>query len=287
VQRRTGATENGAIRLAPCPECARAGCPVYLRQILRDRVFQMVRPHAAQSSRRSAAQTAGQAKPLKSWRRAAAVALFVVLALVTLQVAGLGISGLYAHMAQVETEQLSAAAAPSGAREVGRIEQHLYSSYRYASGNPWTLEQMGALNLAKMRASTVPREAVALTRDARTRFRQLLYQRPTSPFAWANLALAKLYLDEIDDELRAALRYADALGPWEPAVQQLTVFVGLAVWRDLDPGMRQALVRTLERGALRNAEKMAQIVKSYRRFDLICANSKYNSIVGRECSIKH
>lgn len=224
-----------------------------------------------------------QAKPPQPWRRAAAVALFVALALITLQVARLGISGLFAEMARFETERSTAAAARTGAQEVGRIEQRLYSSLRYASGNPWTLEQLGALNLAKMRTSAVPREAVALTREARARFREALSERPTSPFLWANLALAKLYLDEIDAEFFAALRHADALGPWEPVVQQMTVFVGLAAWQRLDPGMRQALVRTLERGASRNAEKMAQIVRSYRRFDLICGNSKYDSIVGHEC----
>lgn len=224
-----------------------------------------------------------EAKPPQPWHRAAAAVLFVVLALMTLQVVGLGVSGLFAQMAYVETERSGAAAARIGATEVSRIEQHLFNSLRYAPGNPWTLEQMGALDLAKMRASTVPREAVGLTREARTRFRQALVQRPTSPFLWANLSLAKLYLDEIDAEFLAALRHADALGPWEPVVQQMTVFAGLAAWQALDPGLRQVLVRTLERGALRDAEKMVQIVKSYRRFDLICGNSKYSSLVEKEC----
>jgi hypothetical protein len=240
----------------------------------------MIWERAAQGSR--PVHVTHEAKPPRPLGKWAAAALFVVLALVALQVAGLGISGLYAQRAQLEMEGLSAA--PIGAQDAVRIAQHLESSLRYVPENPWTLEQMGALDLARMRASTVPREAVALTRDARSRLRQSLHKRPTSPFLWANLALVKLYLDEIDQELVAALRHADALGPWEPVVQQLTVFVGLAVWRDLDPGMRQALVRTLERGALRNAEKMIQIVKSYRRFDLVCGNKKYNSIVIKECA---
>ena len=224
-----------------------------------------------------------QTRPPQPCGKAAALALFVVLALITLQVAGLGISGLFAEMAQLETERSGIETGPARARQIGRVEQRLFNSLRYAPGNPWTLEQMGALDLARMRASTIPREAVALTRNARTRFRQALYQRPTSPFLWANLALAKLYLDEVDAEFFTALRHADELGPWEPAVQQVTVFVGLAAWQKLDPGMRQTLVRTLERGALRNAEKMVEIVKSYRRIDLICGIKKYNSLLAREC----
>lgn len=244
----------------------------------------MVPAHAAQPLQNRTGHTRRETRPPQPWCKPAAVVLFVVLALVTLQVAGLGISGLFAEMARLETERSGIETGPAQARDVRRIEQRLFYSLRYASGNPWTLEQIGALNLAKMRASTVPREAVAITRDARTRFRQALSQRPTSPFLWANLALAKLYLDEIDAEFLAALRHAEELGPWEPSVQQATVFAGLAAWRELDPGLRQALVRTLERGALRNAEKMTQIVKSYRRTDLLCGISKYNSFVGRECA---
>ena len=260
----------------------RAPYTLYLRQIPEGPLIQMVPAHTAPQNR--TVHTGQQTKPPQPWGKAAAAALLVVLALIMLQAIGLGVSGLFAELAQLEMERSGLPTGPPGARDVGHIEQRLYSSLRYASGNPWTLEQMGALNLAKMRASTVPREAVALTRDARARFRQALVQRPTSPFLWANLALAKLYLDEIDAEFFAALTYADVLGPWEPIVQQVTVFVGLAAWQALDPGMRQALLRTLERAAIRNAEKMVQIVKSYRRIDLLCGNSKYNSIVGHECA---
>ena len=52
---------------------------------------------------------------------------------------------------------------------------------------------------------------------------------------------------------------------------------------DLDPDLRQALVRTIERGALRNAQKMFAIVKTYGRFDLICAIQKYEPIAGPDC----
>lgn len=244
----------------------------------------MVPAHTAQPSQNTTVRPGHPTEASQRWCKAAAIALFVVLALIALQVGGLGVSGLFAQMAQLETERLTAAAAPRSAQGVGHIERRLHSSLRFASGNPWALEQVGALNLARMRASTVPREAVALASDARIRFRQALVQRPTSPFLWANLALAKLYLDEVDAEFFAALRHAEELGPWEPVVQQVSVFVGLAAWRELDPEMRQVLVRTLDRGAHGNAEKLVQIVRSYRRFDLICGVSKYNSITGRECA---
>ena len=218
------------------------------------------------------------------WRRGGAVALFVILALTASQSARLGAARFLASMAQFEFERWTSANSPVDIREVNRVEKYLSDSLQYAPANPWALEKIGALELARMRASGIPREALAATRDARARFREALLQRPTAPFLWANLALSKLYLDEIDDELFAALRHAGELGPWEPTIQQMTLFVGLAVWPQLDSGMRQELVRTIERGASGNANKMYEIVKRYRRFDLICDMSKYNYIGGKDCS---
>ena len=211
------------------------------------------------------------------------MAFFIFLALVAAQCARLGAAGFFVQMAQNEADQWASAPRTPSAAEVSRVAKYFSDSLGYASANPWALEGAGAMDLARMRASRIPREALAAARDAHTRFRQALRQRPTSPFLWANLALTKLYLNEIDDELLSALRHADALGPWEPSAQQTTLFVGLAVWRDLDPGLQQALVRTIERGASRNAGKMFEIAKSYTRFDLVCAIEKYRLIAGPDC----
>lgn len=211
------------------------------------------------------------------------MALFVVLALIAVQCARLGMAGLFVQTAQFELDRWSFATRTRDMAEIGRVANYFSESLGYASDNPWALEGAGALDLARMRASRIPSEALAATRDARTRFRQALLQRPTSPFLWANLALTKLYLDEIDSELLVALRHADELGPWEPSVQQTILFVGLAAWQDLDPGLQQALARTVERGALRDAQKIFEIVKSYGRFDLVCAIEKYKAIGGPDC----
>jgi hypothetical protein len=221
--------------------------------------------------------------PARRWGKAAYVALFIVLALIAVQCARLGMAGLFVQTAQFEADRSIAASRTPGMAEISRVANYFSDSLGYAPDNPWALEGLGALDLARMRASRMPRQALAATRDAHARFRQALLQRPASPFLWANLALTKLYLDEIDGELLAALRHADELGPWEPTVQQTTLFVGLAVWQDLDPGLQRALVRTIERGALRNAPKMFEIVKSYGRYDLVCAIKKYESIAASDC----
>ena len=212
------------------------------------------------------------------------VVLFVLLALIAAQTARLGIAGFYVQLGRNETEQWTPESRAPSARNVERVARHYSDSLKYVSDNPWALEGAGAMDLEKMRASKIPREALAATRDANLRFRQALRQRPTSPYLWANLALSKLYLDQIDGELSAALRHAEELGPWEQSIQQTVVFVGLAAWQDLGPDARQAVPRTIRRGAERNPQKIFQIVKSYTRFDLVCAIEEYRRIGGADCA---
>lgn len=218
-----------------------------------------------------------------AWRKAGLVVMFSLFALVAARSAQLGVSGLIVELAQHEVARWTSSPRPQSMREVTRVADYFTDSLEYAPGNPWALEGLGALDLMRMRLSMVPEEALAYTKDAKTRFSEALRQRPTSPFLWANLALAKLYLDEIDGEFFTAVRHADELGPWEPKTQQVVLFVSLAVWDRLGPGQRRSVAGVVERGGVHNALKVFEIVKSYRRFDLICGLSSYDAVVGAEC----
>ena len=222
-------------------------------------------------------------RPVAFWGRAAVAGLFLVLAITAVQCARLGAAGYFVQSAQRKVDQWASRSRNPGRFEIRDAAGRFSSALRYAPANPWALEGLGALELARMRVSANPREALAVTRTARVRIRQALQERPTSPFLWANLALTKLYLDEIDDELFTALRHADELGPWEPTVQETVLFVGLAVWRDLVPDLRQKLKGTIERGSVRNAGKMLDIVKSYARLELVCAIERYRLVAGNSC----
>lgn len=215
--------------------------------------------------------------------RVACIVLFIALGLVALQSVRLGIAGLIVELGQREIDQWTASRQPQGMREISRVARYFTDSLDYAPRNPWAFEALGALDLARMRLSAIPRQALGYTWAARLRFRHALRERPTSPYVWANLALSKLYLDEIDTEFLAALRNADDLGPWEPGSQQTVVFVGLAAWEKLDAGERQRILRSLERGAVWNGEKMLQIVKSFGKLELICPMKGYHGKSGVPC----
>ncbi len=239
--------------------------------------------HSTPFAPKSAARNVHK-KPSRRREQAICLALFVALTLIAVQCARLGMAGLLVQRAQDVTDRWTSPARTPDLAEIRRADRHLTDSLDYAADNPWSLEALGALYLTRMRTARSPREALALTRDARVRFLQALKLRPTSPFLWANLALTKLYLDEFDDELRSALRHADELGPWEPTVQETILFVGLAAWQDLDSDLQQKLAGTIARGASRNPRKMFEIVKSYTRFDLVCAIEDYRHIAGPDCN---
>ena len=78
------------------------------------------------------------------------------------------------------------------------------------------------------------------------------------------------YLNETDGELFAALHHADELGPWEQTVQQTTLFVGLAVWQDLDRPAAGAYADPAARSIAQSSENVRNR-ESYTRFDLVCA----------------
>lgn len=211
------------------------------------------------------------------------IALMAALALVAAECARLGISGLIVELAQTETDKLAASPRARPAAELDRVAGFFSDSLAYAPRNPWALEGLAALDLARVRLAKDPPKALAFARDAHTRLREAIRQRPTSPFLWANLALAKLYLDQVDSEFFLALRQADDLGPWEPATQQGVLFAGLAAWDKLSEDQRQSMQRVVQRGGVRNARKLFEIVKSYRRFDLVCPLGGYDAVAGADC----
>lgn len=214
-------------------------------------------------------------------RSMGAGALILLLCLFAFIAGKEGLSNFYAQTAQLEIERWSKPGQRFAGDESARVMRYLAQSLKYSPNNPWPLEVMGTMRFRGMSAATDPQLAMATARSANADFRIALAQRPTSPFSWANFALSKLYLDEKDDALVRALGRAEALGPWEPQIQQTVVFVGLAVWDRLNAAQRATVVRAMQRGAQRDPGKIAEIAKSFNRVDLFCGLS-YSSSRGWE-----
>lgn len=214
--------------------------------------------------------------------RIAAFVLIALLAAIAVQAARLGIAETLLWRARVEIQRWgSRAASPE---ELARAEGLLSEGLRYAPRHPSALEEKAGLQLRQVRFASEARTAVEHARAAYTHYRLALAENPTAALSWGRLALAKLYLSEVDEELLSALRRSVALGARDPGVPELVPIVGLALWPRLDEDLRQGVVRALRVSASRDASAALALAASYGRFDLICDISSLRALAQQTCA---
>ena len=211
---------------------------------------------------------------------AMAVAFIVVLGIVSARQAA---SDFYAHTISLEIESWRQPGHKFRGDELVSSISSMEKSLAIAPGSAWALEQMGVLQLGQVRSATDPQVAVRSAHAAHASFKKALGQHPTSPFAWANLAMAKLYLGEIDAELFNAVARAAEYGPWEAQPQFASLTVGLAAWGQASGAQRETILGIRDRAMMRNPDKVNEIAKGFSRFDLMCDKKSSQSPGGRPC----
>lgn len=140
--------------------------------------------------------------------------------------------------------------------------------------DPTLIEHLGVA--LELRATGSPPDSEARRRyiaAALFHFRKAAALRPTSPYTWANILLAKYRLGEVDDEFFGAMRHALDFGPWEPAVQLIVADTGLGAWERLDSGLRGRVREDLQRAALRQSDALVRIATDHHKINLVCAAS--------------
>ena len=140
--------------------------------------------------------------------------------------------------------------------------------------DPNLIEHMGVFHNLRASASAIGSDAWRLNlAQALIYFRKSADLRPTSSYTWANIALVKYRLGQIDAEFFAAMHHALDFGPWEPGVQLIVADAGIGAWDKLDGDLRGRVSEDLRRTAVRQADALARIATEHRRMDIICAAS--------------
>lgn len=103
------------------------------------------------------------------------------------------------------------------------------------------------------------KEKQALQTEILTYYRVALKQRPTWANTYANFAIAKTRLNQIDTEMQHALQTANRLGAHEVDILHITIELGLFLWPKLDHGTRLTVASAIERSLTWNLnEKLNQ-----------------------------
>lgn len=157
----------------------------------------------------------------------------------------------------------SVSPANAGDPVVDRIRAELEGASVRRAADPASHELLGVL-LAKWPAAQPDME-----RSLRE-FTAALALRPTSPYAWSNMAQAKYSKGDSAQAIEVALGRAAQLGPAEPEVQRTVADFGLALWNDISPASRTAVERVVADGMRRNPMETLRIAARRGRLDVAC-----------------
>jgi len=202
-------------------------------------------------------------------RKLATAAIILLLAGLSLVAFRWGIADVYGFLARSELESWHQ---PASEQQWQDALGNGLKALEFEPGNPEHLDTVGRIYLyrAQNRAIDEMRRDAAKA-NAVVYIHRAFKQRPSWPYTWAYLVLAKLQLKQIDAEFSHAIERAVTLGPWEPWVQLVVVEAGLSSWKQLDTHTRTLIVEAIDRTLKTQMPAMISKAKRYGILDFVCA----------------
>ena len=151
----------------------------------------------------------------------------------------------------------------------------LRAALAYEPGNPNLHSDLGRIEYWRVRAgSLADADSRAARQAAQDGFRQAALLRSTSGHTWANIALTRFMLGQVDIEFTHALEQTLRWAPWQPQLQLSAIQLGLATWQVLTPSTQQLLAEAIRRQAewkmVDQKPALIRLLLSYGRLELGC-----------------
>jgi len=121
--------------------------------------------------------------------------------------------------------------------------------------------------------------------EALSRYRASIKERTTWPYAWFDLAKAKVRASEVDEEFQTALITSIRLGPNERTLQIGVVQLGLLTWSRLDEKTKSTVLDVVNVILKRSPKNLYQAAASYDKVELLCSLVRGNTWLDAKCSI--
>jgi len=183
-----------------------------------------------------------------------------------------GIADVFSYTPKAIMSQWGKGSAKVGDENWQKANQSLLAALEYSPENSDYLTLMG--NLYEWRGTGKALNSAEVISDyqiALTHYRQAAQQQPAFAFYWANIAVVKSILSEVDEEFYSSIMNALKLGPWEPGVQLKIADATLGSWFLLDDNGRNKAVENVERAMKKNAAAIIKIAKRYQVQHQLCA----------------
>jgi len=196
-------------------------------------------------------------------RLAVALVSLAVVASVAAGAIKSGMAGTIVYGAAKEMSTWTAARSEPGAETVSWLVADLHRAARETPGDPNIEELLGSLSLHRIARPD-------FLAESRAHYRRAVQLRPSSPYAWANVAALDYRRGDTGQEFQAALRYAAELGPAEPEVQRTVADYGLATWDELAPPARAAVENAVTGAMKRDPVETLRLADRRGRLAVAC-----------------
>ncbi|MDH5257316.1 MAG: hypothetical protein OEX07_04895, partial [Gammaproteobacteria bacterium] len=120
-------------------------------------------------------------------------------------------------------------------------------------------------------------------RKALDYYRQALVKRPAFGFYWANIAVIKSILGEVDEEFYLSVDRSLVLGAWDPGVQLKIADATLSVWYLLNDEGWTKMISNIERGLTTNAKPIMNMAKRYQVINQVCGKLNRTDLMLQYC----
>lgn len=107
-------------------------------------------------------------------------------------------------------------------------------------------------------------------RKALDDFRLTAARRPSSPWAWINIALTKTKLKQYDALMQQSLVQATKTGPWEPRVNVRVADIALTGWEELSEPVRRIASAAVGRGLQQDRLAMLRVIQRHQGTKRLC-----------------
>lgn len=131
--------------------------------------------------------------------------------------------------------------------------------------NPQPPELLGVMHLRRAGRAEYAEQALE-------HFGRSLALRPSSPFAWANVAEARYQLGMTAAPFERILVQSWRMGPSEPETQRLLADLGLAMWDEVGRDTQSAISAAIAAAMRRNPLDTLQISERRGRLALACSH---------------
>jgi hypothetical protein len=149
-----------------------------------------------------------------------------------------------------------------------QTRDQLRSAVQTTPDNPQLYDDLGYLHAARAQAmgvtepgSIVQGYQLKLLDEAIVQYRTAAQLRPTFPYSWAYLAMAKELRGQPDDEMWLAFDKAMHFGATESAIRTVLAQIAFAHWKPLTPERKAAIQRMLADTPLEPRQRLLDIAK--------------------------